>query len=180
MTTAVNTVVDRIAADVRQLVDPIHAAVRGRVITHAALLDSLRTAAAVLSSGSRGPERRPAPGSRPPGRGVDSLIQTTGTIDADIGMWHGRLYLPSPPEFVFDCPHRSCRELLMGGYRGPLCRVARRRRTDWQKTVLRQLTGAASSLSPEVGNWLAIDVHNWWHDAAVGSGWNPGDLLKLR
>lgn len=160
--------------------DPIHAAMRGRVVTHDPLLDSLRAAAAVLSSGSRGPERRPVPGSRPPGRGVDKLIQTTATIDADIGMWHGRLYLPSPPEFVFDCRHRSCWELLQGGYRGPLCQRARRRRTDWQKTVLRRLAAAASGLPPEVGNWLAIDVHNWWNDAAVASGWNPRDLLKLR
>jgi len=148
MTTAVNNVVDRIAADVRQLVDPIHAAVRGKLITHAPLLDQLR-AAAVPGGSMPGESRRRPPGSRPPAR-LDA-VEAHANIYVAVAVWRVRLNLPSPlPQ------------------------------ADWQKAMMRMLVGAVPNVSGEVANWLAIEVHEWWHDAAVGSGWNPGDLLKLR
>ena len=148
-THAGHDVATRIAADVQQLTRPIHAAVRGRVITHAPLLVQLRQAAVPTSCGGRSEARRPVPGSSPPAR-LD-VVETLAGITVGIGMWHGRLNLPSPP-----------------------------RESDWQMQVMRMLVGAVPNVSGEVANWLAIEVHEWWHDAAVGSGWNPGDLLKLR
>lgn len=68
-----------------------------------------------------------------------------------ISLWHAKLRLLSPPAGV-----------------------------DWQKTVLRALVGAAPTLAPSIADWLAADVACWWHDAAVGSGWRPDDLRRLR
>jgi hypothetical protein len=138
----------RLAADVKQLADPIHTAVRGKIVTHAPLLDQLR-ASAVPGGGTRGPERRRVPDSRPPAR-LD-VVDALAEVYVGISGWHAKLSLPSPPRDV-----------------------------DWQKAVLRSLVGAASGLAPSIAEWLAADVQGWWHDAAVGSGWRPADLLKLR
>jgi hypothetical protein len=140
----------QITDDIHQLTHPIHAAVRGRVITHAPLLDQLRDAATPSgSTAARGPERRNLPGPRAPAR-VDALDALAETYVAISG-WHARLELPSPPVH-----------------------------SDWQKRVLRQIAGTAPTLAPSVAEWLAIDVHNWWTDAARAAGWRPTDLLKLR
>ena len=148
MTAATATVADRIAADVRQLVDPIHAAVRGKVITHLPLLDQLRLAA--VPSGSRASEgRRTPPGSRPPAN--LSAVEAHAAIYVGVSEWRVRLDLPSPLK-----------------------------QSDWQKAMLRMLSGAAPSLDQPRAEWLRVEVEEWWRSAAVGAGWNPQDLRKLR
>lgn len=139
----------RLAADVKQLADPIHTAVRGRIVTHEPLLDQLRAAAVPGGGSARGPERRGVPGSRPPAR-LD-VVDALAEVYVGISGWHVKLNLLSPA-----------------------------RDEDWQKAVLRSLVGAASGLASEIAEWLAADVQGWWHAAAVGSGWRPADLLKLR
>lgn len=135
------------AADIRQLVAPIHAAVQRRVVTHPPLLDSLRDAC----QPGRGPDtgRRTPPGSRPPIRldTVDALSE----IYVGISRWHARLSPPSPP-----------------------------RDTDWQKAALRAFVGAAPNLAPSLADYLADEVYEWWRLAAIGSGWRPEHLRKLR
>jgi hypothetical protein len=134
--------------DIRQLVQPIHVAIRGRIVTHPALLDQLRQAC-VPGNAQRGPERRRIPDSRPPLR-LDAVDLLSG-VYVGISGWHAKLRLASPPAGV-----------------------------DWQKTVLRALVGAAPELAPSIADWLAADVESWWHDCAVGSGWRPDDLRRLR
>lgn len=148
MTTAVNQVVDRIAADVRQLVDPIHAAVRGRVVTHPSLVDQLRLAS-VPGRGGRSEARRPAPGPKLPMREdpLDALLWIYGGLMD----WRGRLNLRHPPQDA-----------------------------DWQKTLMRALVGSAPGLTPAIAHLLSAEVSNWWHEAALWSGWAPSDLRKLR
>jgi hypothetical protein len=136
------------AADVRQLCEPIHLVVRNRIVTHAPLLDQLR-AAAVPGNTVRGQERRPIPQSKPPLR-VEVADLLSG-IYVGISFWRVKLGLPSPE-----------------------------RGADWHKAMLRALVGAAPTLAPSIGDWLATEVSGWWRDAAVGSGWAPADLLKLR
>jgi len=91
---------------------------------------------------------------RPPGSrppaSLDALDRLSG-IYVGISGWHARLCLPSPA-----------------------------RHLDWQMAVLDVLAERARDLAPAVAEWLAVEVHGWWHDAAVGSGWKPTDLLKLR
>jgi hypothetical protein len=92
------------ADDIRQLVEPIHVAVpirdpRGRITghrleTHPPLLDQLRAATTPGATGTRGPERRPMPESRPPLR-LDPLDALAG-IYVDLTAWHTRMNLPSP------------------------------------------------------------------------------------
>jgi hypothetical protein len=138
----------RMADDVRQLTEPIHTAIRGRVHTHDPLLDQLREAA-VPGGAIPGEHRRSIPTSRPPAR-LDA-IDTLSGIYVEISQWHAILRLPSPD-----------------------------RALDWQKAVLRRLVGEAPQLAPSLADELSHAVRGWWHDAAVGSGWRPADLIKLR
>jgi hypothetical protein len=138
----------RMADDVRQLTNPIHTAVRGRVVTHDPLLDQLR-AAAVPGGGIQGEHRRTVPTSRPPAR-LD-VVDILAGIYVEISQWHAILRNPSPL-----------------------------REEDWQKAVLRQFVGHAPTIAPSLADELSHAVRGWWHDAAVGSGWRPADLLKLR
>jgi hypothetical protein len=166
------------AADVRQLVEPIHLVVRNQIVTHDPLLDHLR-AAAIPGNTVRGQERRPIPQSKPPLR-VDVADLLAG-IYVGISFWRVKLGLPSPPEFEYGCAHVSCRLILLRrGRHGPPCARASIERVDWQKAMLRALVAEAPKLAPSIGDWLATEVAGWWRDAAVGSGWAPADLLKLR
>lgn len=148
MKAASHDVLAKMARDVDQLVDPIHVAVRGRIVTHRPLLDQLRLAA-VPGNSVRGPERRPVPASKPPLR-LDP-VERLAEIYVGIAEWRIRLNLATPARDV-----------------------------DWQKAMLRALVGAAPTLAPSISDWLAVEVAGWWRDAAVGSGWAPADLLKLR
>lgn len=168
------------ADDIRQLVDPIHIAVRGRVVTHPPLLDQLRVAA-IPGNTRQGAERRRVPDSRPPAR-LDS-VDALSEIYVELAGWHAKLRLPSPPEFVYGCEHISCRRILLQRGkvdRGPLCPWASIERTDWHKVALRQLVGAAGEIAPAIADWLCADVTSWWHTAAVHTGWQPYQLRVLR
>jgi hypothetical protein len=168
----------RMADDVRQLANPIPTAIRGRLVTHDPLLDQLR-AAAVPGGSVRGPERRSVPESRPAAR-LDPVEALAGIYVAISG-WHAKLKLPSPAQFDHGCLHDSCRTILLRrSPRRPVCARAALERVDWQKAVLRQLVGVAPTLAPSIADWLSHEVRDWWHDCAVGSGWRPADLLKLR
>lgn len=168
----------RMADDIGQLTRPIHTAVRGQIVSHDPLLDQLRAAGAPGGS-IPGEHRRAVPTSRPAAR-LDP-IGTLSDIYVAMAGWQAKLELPSPPEFRHGCLHTSCwRILLQRGGRGPVCSTASLTRTDWHKEVLRSFVGAAAGIAPSIADWLAADVHGWWHDAAVGSGWRPADLLKLR
>jgi hypothetical protein len=168
----------RMADDVRQLTEPIHTAIRGRVHTHDPLLDQLREAA-VPGGAIPGEHRRSIPGSRPPVR-LDP-VGILAEIYVEISGWHSRLKLASPPRYVYGCEHTSCHLVeLSRGHRGPACRRSSIKDVDWQFAVLRQLVGAAPALAPSIADWLAVEVNNWWRDAALGSGWRPADLIKLR
>lgn len=80
-----------------------------------------------------------------------AAITTLAEIEVGISYWRVKLELPSPD-----------------------------RSLDWFKAVLAMMPAAATDLAPSIGDWLATEVNGWWHDAAVGSGWRPADLLKLR
>lgn len=168
----------RMADDVRQLTQPIHTAIRGQIVTHEPLLDQLR-AAAQPGGAIPGEHRRTVPTSRPPAR--LEAVEALAGIYVAISGWHAKLHLLPPPEFRYGCEHVSCRKVLLArGTRGPACGRASIKRVDWQKAVLRMLVGATPNLAPSIADWLAAEVRDWWHDAAVGSGWKPADLLKLR
>lgn len=81
-------------ADVEQLTQPIHVAIRGRISTHPPLLDQLR-AAATPSRQQQGPERRSVAKSKPPL--VVDAVDAHATILVELSGWHARLRLPSPP-----------------------------------------------------------------------------------
>ena len=148
MTSTKATAADRIAADVRQLTEPIHMAVGQRLVTHDPLLDQLREACQP-GGGVPGEARRSTPGSRPPAR-LDPL-DALAFIYVGIAEWRVRLCIGAVP-----------------------------RDADWQKEVLRLLVEKSSKLVPDMAEWLRVEVNEWWRDAAVHSGWNPHDLLKLR
>lgn len=78
-------------------------------------------------------------------------LDVLATIYVELSGWHARHRLPTPPT-----------------------------NTDWHKAVLRQLVGLAPTLADDVADWLATDVHEWWHLAATTTGWTPSDLRKLR
>lgn len=138
----------RAAADVRQLTQPIHIAIRRSIITHPALLDQLRQAA-VPGQAQRGPERRKVPKSAPP-LSLDPVDAHTQILQ-ELSNWHQKLNLASP------------------GYD-----------QDWQKAVMRQLVGRLPDLAPQVADWAALDIAEWWRLAAVHTGWRPDDLRKIR
>lgn len=48
------------------------------------------------------------------------------------------------------------------------------------KRTLHAIPAAAETLAPAIAEWLTLDVHHWWHTAAVQSGWRPEQLLRLR
>jgi hypothetical protein len=142
-------VLAKMARDVDQLVDPIHVAIRGRIVTHLPLLDQLRRAA-VPGNSVRGQERRPIPQSKPPLR-LDT-VERLQRIYLGISVVRLHLNLPVPPAGQ-----------------------------DGAKAMLRAFVAEAPSLAPSIAEqWLAVEVNGWWRDAAVGSGWAPADLLKLR
>lgn len=80
--------------DVQQLADPIHIAIRGKIVTHPPLLIQLRQAT-IPGRTQRGPERRQVPKSRPPAAldPMDALAE----IYVELSGWHARLQLDSPP-----------------------------------------------------------------------------------
>jgi hypothetical protein len=80
-----------------------------------------------------------------------AAISTLSDIYVGISYWHQKLDLPSPD-----------------------------RSLDWQKTALQQIAAAVDGLAPQVQEWLVHEVESWWHDCAVGSGWRPDDLRRLR
>ncbi len=139
----------RMALDIRQLTEPIYAAVRGRIVTHGPLLDQLRDACIPSSSTLTETIRRRSRESRPPAS--TAAISTLSEIEVGIAYWRVKLELPSPV-----------------------------RSLDWFKATLGMFPAAAQDLAPSIGDWLATEVNGWWHDAAVGSGWRPQDLLRLR
>jgi hypothetical protein len=146
---ASHDVLAAMADDIRQLTQPIHTAIRGRIVTHPPLLDQLR-AAAVPGNTIRGQERRPVPASKPPLR--LEAVETLQRIYLEISQIRIHLNMPAPPPGV-----------------------------DPQKAILRAFVGEAPNLAPSIAEqWLAVAVAGWWRDAAVGSGWAPQDLLKLR
>lgn len=85
---------DSIAADIRQLTQPIYLAAGRRIIHHPCLLDQLRAATTPGGTTHTGPGRG-IPGSRPPVRlaAVDTLAEVYSGITA----WRMRLRIPSPP-----------------------------------------------------------------------------------
>jgi hypothetical protein len=168
----------QIRADVAQLVDPIHIAVRGRVLTHDPLLDQLRAATEPGSSPQRGTSRRPVPKSRPPAQ-LDAL-DALGTLCVEVGQWHARLRLPEVPTATYGCEHASCRLAYGRRALGPRCASFRYAPVDWFKYALRQLLEAAPKLAPQLAEWLALDVREWWRSAAVQSGWRTAELLRVR
>jgi hypothetical protein len=133
----------QLEADIAQLTQPIHMAVRRQIVTHLCLLDQL-DAAAFPGRGRQGPERRTVPTSRPPLAlaAVDALL----TIATELDQWRQRLTLP----------------------------------TAGTKRTLQAVPAAATTLAPAIAEWLTLDVHNWWHTAAIQSGWRPNELLRLR
>ena len=78
-------------------------------------------------------------------------IDRLAEIYVGISTWHSRLNLPSPP-----------------------------RNADWQKVTLRAFAAAAPNLAPAIADYLRDEIHDWWRIAAVGSGWRPEQLRKLR
>jgi len=48
------------------------------------------------------------------------------------------------------------------------------------RRTLQAIPAAAQQLAPAIAEWLALDVHHWWHTAAVQSGWRPEQLLRIR
>ena len=52
--------------------------------------------------------------------------------------------------------------------------------TAGTKRTLAAVPAAAQQLAPTIAEWLTLDVHNWWHTAAVQSGWRPEQLLRIR
>lgn len=78
-------------------------------------------------------------------------VDVLAEIYVGISAWHARLRLPSPP-----------------------------RDQDWQMAVLRQLADTAADLDPPRAQWLSVEVHTWWADAATVAGWSTRDLVRLR
>lgn len=76
-----------IAADVKQLCEPIHLAARRRIITHPCLLDQLRAAGQPSATGNR-PERHAVPSSRPPGN--LAALDALSTLYAEMARWRAR------------------------------------------------------------------------------------------
>lgn len=48
------------------------------------------------------------------------------------------------------------------------------------RRTLQAIPAAAQQLAPAIAEWLTLDVHHWWHTAAIQSGWRPEQLLRLR
>lgn len=86
------TTITAATAEVRQLTQPIHVAIRRRIITHPCLLDQLR-AATTPGQASKGPERRTPPRSRPP-LALDPL-DALAEVYVDLAGWHNRIGQPT-------------------------------------------------------------------------------------
>jgi hypothetical protein len=80
-----------------------------------------------------------------------AAVDLLATVYGELCGWHTRHRLPQPPAGM-----------------------------DWHKAALRQLVGLAPTLAGEVADWLAADVHSWWHDAAMCVGWRPAELMRVR
>lgn len=81
---------------------------------------------------------------------LDAMATLAGLYVA-LSWWHATLQLPSPP-----------------------------RESDWQHTALRQLADHARQLDPATVQRIAVDVHQWWRDAAHHAGLTTTELLALR
>ncbi len=173
-----NTRLAELAADVRQLIQPIHLAHRSQIHTRPSLLDQLRTPPERRTTGHHGGGHT-TPGSKPP---IDETISDAlATLYVGISGWHARLDLPSPPAYVYGCTHPTCHlALLERSHPGPACAAGSITRVDWHKAALRQLVGAWPNLSPGQQEWLAADVAEWWQIAAKTTGWKPNELRRLR
>ncbi len=153
----------QLEADVRQLVDPIVMAVRGRIVKHPSLLDQLRAAVE--------PGAVPQYGRRLLRRRVDSRLpinvgatDALATIYGELMEWADRLSL-SAPVVTYDFP---------GGITVTV------RRVDRAEYTLRRLPDKMPDLAPGVAEWLALDVRAWWRLAATQSGWRTDELVRLR
>lgn len=170
------------ADDVRQLCEPIHAVVRGQIVTHPGLLEQLRQPSS--PAGQQGPERRRVPDSRSPVGWSADASDARAEIEVGISFWHAKLRLPSPPRFLHGCLHVSCRVVELqhgrGPVRGPVCAGAGLTEVDWHAAVLRRLVGEAPTLAPSIADWLAADVESWWALAARRTGWTLEQLRRLR
>lgn len=96
-TRTADTRLRELGAYVVQLTQPIHIAIRGKVITHPSLLDQVREAATPGRAGQQVRSTNP-PDSRPPVR-LDPL-DVLAEIEVDVAGWKQRLRLPSPDREV--------------------------------------------------------------------------------
>lgn len=145
------------------------------------LLNMLRSAAdGRHTTTSRGPERRPKPGSRPPGN-LDAT-DLLSRLYVELSGWHAGLNLPSPPVDRHGCNHRSCRSIVDDRLPGPPCPTAGRIPilVDWQRYALRQLHDESRRWTPDTVAAVADDAHRWWRWAAAAAGLSQDELLALR
>lgn len=84
----------QLAWQVRQLTQPIHLAVRRRILTHPALLDQLRDACTPSGQTLMETVRRRARESTPPAS--TAAIDTLSAVYVGVGYWHSKLRLASP------------------------------------------------------------------------------------
>ncbi|MEU4570851.1 hypothetical protein, partial [Micromonospora sp. NPDC023956] len=80
-----------------------------------------------------------------------NAVDALSAITVGISICHGRLNLPSPP-----------------------------RNVDWQKGVLALMAERAHDLTPQLADWLTLEVHDWWRTAALHTGWTPTQLRRLQ
>jgi hypothetical protein len=143
------------AGDVAQLVDPIHIAQRQRsrtwLVTHPPLLVQLLL---LCEPGStiRGPERHTPPASRPAAN-LEALASYDDIV-TEIAVWRRTTAQPA----LLEAP-------------GTL---------HWCRAALRSLTGALPTIAPSLADALGRDIHHWWRQAAIHTGWQPADLERLR
>lgn len=85
---------DQLRWQVRQLVEPIHVAVRRQILTHQPLLDQLREACVPSTQSLMETVRRRHRESTPPLS--TAAVSTLSDIYMGISYWHQRMRLPSP------------------------------------------------------------------------------------
>ncbi len=176
--TPTDTRLAELSANVRQMCEPIHIAIRGQIHTRPSLLDELRQPGEHHTTGDTD-STRGVPESRPPGN--LTRPDTLSTIYVEMARWHASLDLPSPPAYAYGCQHTTCHlALLERGHPGPVCGRASIKRIDWHKAVLRQFVGVWPDLSPGQQEWLDADIENWWELAARTVDWRPSELRRLQ